>query len=482
MRSTLVFGLTLLVSAGAVGAENEKPIPQDFARMEKQRRDLLEWNLRTTLGAYDQVGKKDGKWDKPAREAMDLAARMFSQQVDPTITYGQIYNAAKAAIDAGCDDPYLVYLSNRSTVGPNFPGAEEATRRMSVSARSLEASRYPAFRRAGVLVVAGGFELAIKPPTEASRKEGERSINAALALLPESVASDERTMFWEEKWYYDSMACIRGYITLGMDAPAAFQRVDAELAKLPELKVLRLQVKGAFWQSYGWEARTQAFAPLVPEAKFQTFEQRLLEARDAFEEAWKLRPDDARTAGKMLDIEKAIGGDRATMELWFERALKANGDQRDACWSKLDWLDPKWHGTTEEMMAFGRACGETRNWRAGITLLLADAHNRFQSKLPPEERSKYMSSPEVWSDIKSVFDEYLKHHPNDHKARSKYAALSYAATHYPEAHAQFEILGDRLTQWADFPFYPLEALKQMRAQCAQMDANKRSQGAGTAKP
>ena len=58
------------------------------------------------------------------------------------------------------------------------------------------------------------------------------------------------------------------------------------------------------------------------------------------------------------------------MELWFDRAMKADGDDRYACLTKLDWLDPKWHGTAEEMLAFGRACRDTKNWRTGITLLV----------------------------------------------------------------------------------------------------------------
>ena len=84
MRRPLVVGLTVLVSAAAVGAET--PIPQDAVRMEKRRRERLEWNRRTLRGAYDKVGKKDPRWDEPAREAMDLAARMFSEQVDPEVT------------------------------------------------------------------------------------------------------------------------------------------------------------------------------------------------------------------------------------------------------------------------------------------------------------------------------------------------------------------------------------------------------------
>jgi hypothetical protein len=478
MRSMLIIGLTFFVVAEAVGAD--KPIPQDTARMEQRRRDWLDWNIRTMQGAYDKVGKKDPRWDKQVRATMDLAARLFSQQVDPTITFDEVNKSAKAAIDAGCDDPLVGYLYNRTTVGANFPGEEEAIRRMNASAKAISASRYPAFRRAVVLLVAGGYELYRETPTEASKKEGERYFDAILALLPESVASEERTTFWEDGWYDRSLECIRAYRKLGMDAEAAYARVDAKLAKHPELEVLRLQVRGTFWLNYGWEARTNAFAPAVPAGGFDSLEKRLGEARKAFNEAWKLRPDDARTAVYMLDIDKSIGGDRATMELWFDRAMKANGDQYSACLTKLDWLDPKWHGTPEEMLAFGRACRETRNWRVGITLLAGAAHFRYYNMIEPAERSKYLSSPEVWSEIKAVYDEYLEHHPSHDIPRSKYATLCYLSNHFPEAHAQFEILGDRLTQWPDFPYVPLASLKSMRDHAAQVVTGKSGAGGAPA--
>jgi hypothetical protein len=79
------------------------PIPQDAAAIEKRRRDWLAWNRQTLQGAYDAVGKKDARWDEPARKALDLAARHFSTQVDPEVTMSDVYTSAKAAIDAGCD-------------------------------------------------------------------------------------------------------------------------------------------------------------------------------------------------------------------------------------------------------------------------------------------------------------------------------------------------------------------------------------------
>ena len=168
-----------------------------------------------------------------------------------------------------------------------------------------------------------------------------------------------------------------------------------------------------------------------------------------------------------IDIDKTIGGDRATMELWFDRAMKANGDQRNACHTKLDWLDPKWHGTLEEMLAFGRACRDTKNWRAGITLLVADAHWRIAA-YAGKNQTKYLALPEVWADIQSVYDEYLKHYPMDNIARSKFATFCYLSSHWRQAEVQYVALGDRLTQWSESPYVPLIQLKENRERNARV--------------
>jgi hypothetical protein len=460
MRTALGIALGILLATEVVGAE--KPIPQDTARMEKQRRELLEWNTRTIQGAYDKVGKKDPRWDKPARAALDKAARMFSKQVDPGIELVDINQPARAAVAAGCDDPYVHYLYERTLSGKDDPGQDEVIRRSKRWSRDLAASRYPAFRRAIGMEMAGMYLTSVKGADDATRKEAESDLDAALALLPESVASDELNAFWEEKWFNLCIAAIQVYRWIGMDPVAAYERVDAALAKPPKVQVLRLKVRGNFWLGYGWEARTKAFAPNVPAGGFAALEERLGIAQKALKEAWKLHPDDAQTAARLLGIDKSIRGDRAAMERWFERAMKADGDCYEACFTKLDWLDPKWHGSFEEMLAFGRACRATRNWYAGITLLGPEAHFRHASELNPADRAKYLGTPEVWSEIKEVYTEYLEHYPNKDVARSKYAVLAYMAHHYHEAHAEFQRLGDRLTAWPNFPYFPLAAMKQMR--------------------
>ena len=105
------------------------------------------------------------------------------------------------------------------------------------------------------------------------------------------------------------LSILRANRWLGMDGPAALNKVDAELAKYPELKGLRLYFRGNSWFHYGWEARTKAFAPNVPAGGFQSLEERLAVAKKALLEAWELRPE-SETAAKLLEIDKSIGGDR----------------------------------------------------------------------------------------------------------------------------------------------------------------------------
>jgi hypothetical protein len=461
--------------AASVPPGGEKPIPQDLARMEKRRSERLLWYIRTVGGAYDRVGKKDPRWDDQARDALALAARMFSLEVDPAVTDGDIYKRARSAVDAGCDDPYLRYIYLRFMAGPDDPGGARLIGLWRDMASALASSPYPAFRRAIALERSGTQGLTAAD--ERSRKESEREFNAALALLPESVATDERNAFWEDGWKQTLLALIHGYRQLGVEPEAAYERVDAKLAAIPEMESLRLRVRGHFWLNYGWEARTNAFALMVPIGGFRALETRLDVSEKANEEAWEIRPDSG-PATCLLEIDKAIGGNRDIMEFWFARAMEADGDNRAACWSKLDWLDPKWHGDRDgkPMLAFGKACRDTKNWRAGITLLCADAHWRYACLVGGKGQVEYMSRPEVWADVQSVYDEYLKHHPDDDVARCKFATFAYLGGHFPEAHAQYEPLGDRLSEWSEFPYVPLEKLKQSRAEVADYMAKVRRTG------
>jgi hypothetical protein len=210
-----------------------------------------------------------------------------------------------------------------------------------------------------------------------------------------------------------------------------------------------------------WQARGTGFASTVTAEHARQFEEQLEEARQVLEGAWSIRPGFAQTANLMLEVELGASRGRAEMEKWFERAMEADANNSDACSTKLNWLDPKWYGTREEMVTFGRACRDTGNWRRGITLLVVEAHDRVSPKLATDAaRNEYMRSSEVWDDVRTVYTEYFKHHPLDDVSRSKYAVYCYLSGRYEMSHGQFLIVGENL-RW-DKRFTE-EFTKQVRA-------------------
>jgi hypothetical protein len=437
----------------------DRPIPQNPERQRQRYRDMLAWNQKTLAGAYDRVGKKDPRWDKPAREALDAAARFFSHVLDPCVKLEEVYTPARRAVDAGCDDPLVLYVYARTSYIPNYPGPEELERRYTAAAVALEGSAYPTSRRTTALSKAAEQKAARKDLLPEVRKEAVQFLDAALGLLAKSAEEDERNLDLENHWFEQCRSALEGYRKLSGDYEASFARVDAVLAKTPALKALRLQLRGAFLIKYAWEARGIGFADTVTEERWKKFHERIAQAREALDEAWQIMPGDTRTATLMLTVEKGIGGNREAMEKWFERAMKADGNNTDACMAKMDWLDPKWHGSREDLLAFGRSCRHTKNWRAGITLLAANAHLRVSKQLPPDQQREYFNSPEVRDEIEAVYEEYLKHYPNDHAQRSFYAAYCFMCGRYANSDKHFRVVGDSLA-WSDS--FPEEWMKQVR--------------------
>jgi hypothetical protein len=449
----------LFVPALAMAAK-DRPIPQDPEKQQRRFRDMLAWNRRTLEGAYDKVGRKDPRWDRPAREAMRAAAHVFSSAPDVGASPAGVYNAAKQALDAGCDDPLVLYLYARTSTPAGHAGPQEADRRYTAAAVAMQRSAYPPFRRFSALKMAGITKATREGATPEEREEAVRQLDAALDLLSRSVAEDEHNLDTENLWYELPRAAIAVRQKRGEGHKAAYDEVDAILAKSPSLEVIRLQVRGDFFINYAWEARGNGYADTVTEEGWRQFRERLTEARAALERAWALKPGDLRAAVLMLRVEKGIGGDRAEMEKWFERAMRADGNCRDACLDKLDWLDPKWHGSREELLAFGRACRDSKNWQMQIPLLLGDAHYRVARQLSEDERREYLGTEEVWRDIKGVYDEYLEHVPGDKGVRSQYAGLCYMCGKYPEAYAQFQAVGGNPI---GSTIFPEDWLKQVRA-------------------
>lgn len=333
MRPTICVAFSIFLAMGAKADDFDRPIPQGVERQKRSYNEMLAWHRKTMGGAYEKIGKRNPKWDTAAREALDIAARRFSLTSDPDVPMRAIYGPAKRAVDAGCDDPMVLYMYATASTLKNYPGPAEFERRFKVATTALEKSDYaPAWRALALRHAA--LAVPTQNPSPEDLKEEARLFDAAVALAIKSFAVDEPSPQRDVHLFMVLDSAVLGNQRMSGDWQALFDRVDTALAAVPALKVVRLQVRAKYLTAYGWDARGRGFAGTVTDEGAETFRKRLTEARKTLEEAWKLQPGSSRTANNMLTVERGIGGNRAEMEKWFSRAMEADVDNVEACNSK----------------------------------------------------------------------------------------------------------------------------------------------------
>jgi tetratricopeptide (TPR) repeat protein len=201
-------------------------------------------------------------------------------------------------------------------------------------------------------------------------------------------------------------------------------------------------LKGDFYLDYAWQARGNGYSDSVTDVGWQVFAQRLRDANTALTKAWEMNPQDERIARRMITVELGQGKDRDRMEEWFGRAMSLNTNYYDACWGKLYYLEPKWHGSRQDMLDFGRECVASEAWGGEVPLILTKAHDELAKTLNPDDRIEYWKDPEVWSDIKSAFEKFFELNPDASGWHHNYARYAYWAEQWDELNRQLPLLGE----------------------------------------
>ncbi len=85
--------------------------------------------------------------------------------------------------------------------------------------------------------------------------------------------------------------------------------------------------------------------------------------------------------------------------------MLAYPDNRVACEIKRNYLLPRWYGSEEEVLAFGRECVRIGTAFNRIPLVLVTAHETLAETAP--DQNLYFAKPQVWTDIKSTYEKLL---------------------------------------------------------------------------
>ncbi len=400
-------------SAGSV-ADITAPKP-DYSSLDPGFTNwCYEWSRETYLESYESQGRRDPKWDEIVRPALSNYARLRVTDEALTIEHRRDF---QRAVDAGCDDPLVVYLYTRIMYDP-----EQATRKTAVkftlAARQLDDSPY-----AGLIQCFGHLRAAQAWRSTDTNKPPQVNEHRGLAFdrLLKVLQHDALPVTFAFQF------CDELYRELSRSPQSAElfrQKIEPLfVARWPE-EARTLLLKGRFAVDDAWEARGSGWANTVTDEGWKVFRQRLGDAEQALNQSWKLDPTLPGTPLEFMRVELGQGRGRARMELWFNRAIVHPTSRYDALFQKLWYLQPRWHGSEEECLQVARDILKSDDFKGNCPLHLYHLHESL-ARYFGDRRPEYWLEPHVWPDIKAAFERYFSLHETDNGWRHSYILCAY---------------------------------------------------------
>jgi hypothetical protein len=130
------------------------------------------------------------------------------------------------------------------------------------------------------------------------------------------------------------------------------------------------------------------------------------------------------------------------MAAWFEVARTLDLGGLDPYERRLTSLLPRWGGSDDAVLAFGRAAFARKEWGSRAPFILIAAHD-WIFRGPPAKLG-YFERKEVCADVKNVYESFLALHPNADIDRSRYVRRLVECKSWREADTQLKRLGSRV--------------------------------------
>ncbi len=451
-RYVLAAAIVAILTAGDVSAQTLKelvdadkyPLTHDADRATKLRQDRISAYQRQCLNPFLKSPRAKAAWAPKARAALATYAYLLGQRELCGMTDdSRLPGLLRVALDAGCDDPLIRYLSER--VSALDPTADpKLLRQFHDSVAALDASTYGDVCK--VVAVYDWLAIASNlPPANPLRKDIDTFYDRFWVLFERlagagTPVADAALIDLAKVWVVPNNAQTRRQ---------RYEEVADHLDKGKAGKYVRLVIEGRFLAREGWDARGNGAAGSVTAEGWKVFQQRIPQAREKFEAAWVADKTRYEAPTEMVEACRDGGLERATMEVWFARAMEANPDNRRACIYKLDYLQPKWHGSLKEYLSFAWMLATAENVgglipHAAIDMTLRNGPMvgpRFARD--PEAAGRLYAQPPIWAIFSTACERQLKAMPDNMNLRTVYARGACLAGKLSVAHVQFEKLGGK---------------------------------------
>ena len=399
------------------------------------RKQHAAWERRLFVDGFHAHGRAGHPWDDEAEAFIEQTesfwvgeARDESDVEARKARSAELAERGRQLIEQGCDDPVVRYVSGRLAYQQNWNWQaplfqyERAVRRL---------EEMPAYPRA-IAVIAG----------RALRDIDEKGGHAErLKPLDEKIVAWLRQSVGDGSYTRDEDFLFVQRL-IGPDGEGWFKQNDEAIAAwLPDAPLpdwARQTILGYIEVNRAWHIRGGDWARNVRHDAWKGFGEHMATARDLLTQSWKLRPDRPEAARMMMAV---AAGNRDKVRLWFDRTTAAQFDYEPA-YGEMVWLSrPRWGGSHEAMLAFGRACLATGRFDTVVPGIYFRAIDDIASELD-DWRTIYRD-PVVADDVmdlsRGLVDEPTRRAEQPLR-RSQWAANAWMCGRPDEAARQLTIL------------------------------------------
>lgn len=399
----ILCGLTALDLLPLAGPE----APLYAARREKI---LAQW-LELTVGSYEKNGVK-GAWDEDLRRLLTHTAKLRVGVAS------DLPGAEAAAISRrlttadGCGDPLADWCawSLTSDRRQRWAAGWAALKAMDDDAAARpDAQRHP--RMLEAMVAAEMLGLFGRTPKEADRPKALDLAKRLASAIGEAITHDECALFPPVL-----IAQIKEIDLNHQDfGEPVRQAIDDAVAAAKPQPWIASAMRGTIRIANAWAWRGSGWANSVTKEGWDGFAKNLAEADALLSESWQANPADPLAAAYACTLAGA-GNSGTPLETWLQRSMKACFDHRVAFDAAMSFLQPRWGGSYQQMLALGCDCLDTRRfdtevpWRViqACSNVISDA----ASMQADDDMHAALASPRVAAAVDACLDGYLKLKPN----------------------------------------------------------------------
>ena len=263
-------------------------------------------------------------------------------------------------------------------------------------------------------------------------------------------ANDDRFVFGRIDQFSDN-AFSSGQSTL------YYQVSEKIIADTSVPKWVRAMTQAQHQDKLAWKARGNGFANQVSKEGWKQFRKHQTKAAGYYKKALKICPSFPEPCYFMMGVARN-GNDKGNdAEYWFNKAIEIQYDYQDAYEEMLFGLLPRWGGSTEKMLDFGRQCYEEGQFDTLVPFQFIEAwrESGISLDLNEERRDKLVNSRKFSLDqcdcMKKIVDNYDKNGTMSHSIdyyRTYLAVCARRAGEHRLASEVFKKMGPRLDKRA----------------------------------